>query len=41
MLTREHVEENVLASNLGGLSQNELLPIMKIYQENQFFLGKD
>jgi aryl-alcohol dehydrogenase-like predicted oxidoreductase len=41
MLTREHVQENVLASELGGLSQSELLGIRKTYRENRFFLGKD
>jgi aryl-alcohol dehydrogenase-like predicted oxidoreductase len=37
MLKREHVEENVAASQLGRLSQAELDRILKIYRENEFF----
>ena len=40
MLTREQVEENVLASELGLLGDTDLLSITKIYQENIFFVGK-
>lgn len=38
MLTREHVEENVLASQLGPMTETELSNIAKIYHDNIFFL---
>lgn len=38
MLTRAHVEENVPASDFGPLSQEALVEMEKIYQENSFFL---
>ena len=37
MLTREHVEENVLSSRLGALSKSDLQSIFATYQKNVFF----
>ena len=39
MLTKEHVEENVVASQVGPFPEIELLKMEKIYQENAFFVG--
>ena len=38
MLTREHVEENLQASDMGPLSRDELTEIEAIYKENVFFV---
>ena len=40
MLTKEHVEENVQASQMGPLSGAELREIEKIYKGNIFFVGR-
>jgi len=40
MLTREQVDENVIASELGPLSEIERVEMEQIYRENTFFLGK-
>lgn len=40
MLNHEQVEENVVASRLGCLTEKELLGIKAIYLANTFFLGK-
>jgi aryl-alcohol dehydrogenase-like predicted oxidoreductase len=39
MLTREHVEENVLASSMGLLLEEERVKIQEVYQQNRFFTG--
>jgi len=41
MLTKEEVEENVLASQMGPFSEQELRKLEQIYQEKTFFVGKD
>lgn len=38
MLKTEHVEENVVASELDLLSEAELNRILKVYRDNEFFL---
>ena len=40
MLTREHVEENLLASDLGPLPEAGLRQLEKIYSEHTFFVGR-
>lgn len=40
MLTKKEVEENVLASELGEFSGDELRKFEQIYWENTFFVGK-
>lgn len=39
MLTKEHVEENRLASQCGSFGELELAHIAKLYQANRFFIG--
>jgi aryl-alcohol dehydrogenase-like predicted oxidoreductase len=39
MLTTEHVEENVQASQMGPLSKEDRLMAEKTYRENMFFVG--
>lgn len=40
MLTADQVEENVQASDLGPLSEDELEQVEGLYREQEFFLGK-
>jgi aryl-alcohol dehydrogenase-like predicted oxidoreductase len=41
MLSKEEVEENVLASQLGPFPEPELQKLQQIYRDNTFFFGKD
>ncbi|MDH3316270.1 MAG: aldo/keto reductase [Gammaproteobacteria bacterium] len=41
MLTREHVVENAMASDLGPLPGSVVRTISNIYRENSFFVGRD
>lgn len=40
MLTQEEVEENVVASDLGPFSEEELRSLEQIYSSNTFFVGR-
>ena len=41
MLTREEVEENIAASEMGPFCENQLQEFERIYQDNTFFVGRD
>lgn len=40
MLTEAHVRENILASEIGALSDSERSSIVEVYQDNRFFLER-